>query len=136
MAAPPADTVLTHGHIYTVNPKQPWAEAVAITGGKISFVGTAEQARAYQGPSTRVVDLAGRYAMPGLIDEHVHPLMGGLKVLYQCNFAFTATPAEIKAALTECAKRTPPGTWIRGGQWGSAFFETKDRKSTRLNSSH
>jgi hypothetical protein len=120
----PADTLLTHGHIYTLDAAHPWAEAVAIQGGKISFVGSAKEAETHTSSATKVVDLEGRFAMPGLVDEHVHPLMGGLKVLYQCNFAFTATPDDIAKALSECAKRTPPGTWIRGGQWGSAFFET------------
>ena len=60
--------------------------------------------------------------MPGIIDAHVHPLMGGIKVLYECNFPFTATPVQVKTTLTACAQKSPAGAWIRGGQWGSSFF--------------
>lgn len=122
-APPPADVVLTHGAIYTVDTNQPWAEAVAIAGGKFVYVGTSEGARAYAGSTTQVIDLAGRYAMPGMVDAHVHPIMGGIKALYECNFPFTATPDDIARALAACASKLPPGTWIKGGQWGSSFFD-------------
>ena len=123
IAAPaPADLLLTHGAIYTVNPAKPWADSVAIAAGKIVYVGDAAGAKAYTGAATRVVDLKGQFAMPGIIDAHVHPLMGGIKVLYECNFPFTATPAQVKTALTACAQKSPAGAWIRGGQWGSSFF--------------
>jgi predicted amidohydrolase YtcJ len=122
-AARPADLVLTHGAIYTQDAKHPWVEAVAIEAGKFSYAGSAAGAKAYIGPSTQVVDLHGKYAQPGIVDEHVHPIMGGIKVLYECNFPFTATPEAIASAVAACAARTPAGTWIRGGQWGSSFFQ-------------
>lgn len=119
----PADTVLTNGAIYTVDPRQPWAEAVAIQGGKFVYVGTAAGAQAYVGAKTQVVDLKGGYAQPGMVDAHVHPVEGAQKNLYQCSFPFTAGPDDIQAALAACVKRTPKGAWIRGGAWGSSFFE-------------
>jgi predicted amidohydrolase YtcJ len=119
----PADTLLTNGAVYTMDSRQPRAEAVAISGGRIVYVGTADGARDFRGTATKVIDLAGRYVQPGIIDAHVHPIMGGLKSLYECNFAFTATPAEVALAITACAKATPEGAWIRGGQWGSGFFD-------------
>lgn len=123
-AAPTAaDTVLTNGAIYTVNARQPWAEAVAISGGRFVYVGTSAGAQAYVGASTKVVDLKGAYAQPGIVDIHVHPIMGGVKLLYECTFPFTATPAEIAKTLSACAAKTPAGAWIRGGQWGSSFFD-------------
>lgn len=131
-AAPAADVVLTNGSIYTVNPRQPWAEAVAISSGKFVYVGSSAGAKAYVGDTTKVIDLAGRYAMPGLIDAHVHPVMGGLKTLYECNFPFTAKPEEIARKIATCAKATPARTWIRGGQWDSGFFETYHLDSPRL----
>ncbi len=118
----PADLLLTHGAIYTVNPAKPWAQAVAIAHGKIVYVGDTAGAKAFTGAATQVVDLKGRFAMPGIVDAHVHPIMGGIKTLYECNFPFTATPAQVAAALAACTKKTPPGAWIRGGQWGSSFF--------------
>lgn len=126
-----ADTVLTNGTLYTVNPRRPWAEAVAIDGGRFVYVGTSKGAKAYIGKSTRVVDLAGRYAMPGIVDAHVHPAMGGLKVLYECNFPFTATPEEIATQVAACAAKSSAGTWIKGGQWDSGFFDTYRLESPR-----
>jgi len=87
------------------------------------YVGSVEGAKALQGKATHVIDLGGRFVMPGLVDEHVHPVMGGLKELFQCNFAFTATPDDISKALGACAAKAPEGAWIRGGQWGSGFFD-------------
>jgi predicted amidohydrolase YtcJ len=118
-----ADLVITSsGAIYTSDARQPWVDAVAIDDGRYVFVGAAADARRYIGPQTRVIEV-DTMAMPGLNDAHVHPLMGGLKALYECNFSFTATPEEVAAALKACAEKTPEGTWIRGGQWGSSFFD-------------
>lgn len=69
--------------------------------------------------------------MTGIIDDHAHPVMGGLKLLYECNFAFESTPAEIADTVAKCAKATPASEWIRGGQWTSALFEHSDVPSPR-----
>lgn len=121
-APAPADLLLLNGSIYTVDATHPWVEAVAVRSGKIEFAGSSTAAAQFRGPATRVVDLEGQFAMPGLIDIHQHPVMGGLKTLYECNFPFTSTPAEIATAVKACAARARPGAWIRGGQWGSSFF--------------
>ena len=130
-AATAADLVLTHGRIYTMDSEHPWAQAVAVTGDTIAYVGGESGARRYIGTHTRVVDLHGQFAMPGLVDAHVHPVMGGLKVLYECNFAFTATPEQIAQRLRSCVAQAPPGSWIRGGQWDSGFFENHPLASPR-----
>jgi predicted amidohydrolase YtcJ len=131
-AAAPADIVIiSTGAIYTMNPAQPWAQAAAIDNGRYVFVGAADEAKKFVGPTTKVIDLGSRMAMPGLNDAHVHPLMGGIKALYECNFSFTATPDDIAEALTACAAKTPAGTWIKGGQWGSSFFDLHQIGSPR-----
>ncbi len=119
---PAADIVLTNGKFYTVNASQPWAEAVAINNGKYSYIGDMQSADGYIGPNTRVMDLAGKMAMPGINDAHVHPMQGAMKDLYDCNFPFTATPGDIAAAISKCVAQQPDAIWIRGGQWGSDFF--------------
>ena len=121
-AAAPAELLLTHGAIYTVDPAHPWAQAVAVSGGRIVFVGSDAAAGKWKGPNTKVVDLQGRFVMPGIVDIHQHPVMGGLKVLFECKFPFSATPKEVSAAVKACADKAPPGAWVRGGQWGSGFF--------------
>ena len=117
-----ADRVLTNGRIYTVNPQQPWAEAVAIKDGKYVYIGTNAGAAEFIAESTELIDLAGRMAMPGINDAHVHPIEGGTKALFGCSFAFTATPDEIAAQVAKCVAEQPQTEWIRGGQWSSDFF--------------
>lgn len=120
---PPADLILTNGAIYTIDSAHPWVEAVAVRDGRYLAVGDASAIEKYRGDGTTVVDLAGRMAMPGINDAHMHPIMGGLKILFECNFDFAATPDDISTALAACARSRPGEAWIRGGQWGSSFFE-------------
>jgi len=130
-AVPAADIVLTNGNIYTVNPSQPWAQAVAINNGKYSYIGDVQSAQRYIGSNTQVIDLAGKMAMPGINDAHVHPMEGAMKDLYNCNFPFTATPDDIAAAVSKCVAEQPEALWIRGGQWGSDFFVDYPMESPR-----
>lgn len=119
---PKAELVLTQGRIYTLDKKAPWAEAVAIREGRYQFVGSHEAVQAWIGPDTQVLDLAGKMLMPGINDAHVHPVMGGLKMLYECNFPFTATPEVISTTLAGCVAQNPDADWIIGGQWDSDLF--------------
>ena len=126
-----ADTVLTNGRIYTLDPDRPWAEAVAIADGRYLFVGDAASAKAWVGEGTRQIDLGGAMAMPGINDVHSHPWQGGVKTLYFCNFAFDASPDEIAATLRGCLRANPDAEWIEGGQWTSDFFRNHDIPSPR-----
>ena len=73
-AEPSADLVLLDGYVYTADPERTVAEALAIREGRIVAVGTSEFVRTLVGDATRVVDLAGRFVLPGLHDVHIHPL--------------------------------------------------------------
>ena len=106
-----ADTVITNGRIYTLNPARPWAQAVAIADGRYLFVGDAVGAAAWVGEGTQRVDLGGAMAMPGINDAHSHPWQGGLKTLYSCNFDFEATPGEVAAVLRGCLRANPGARW-------------------------
>ena len=68
-----ADIVFTKGKIYTVNNRNPFAEAVAIKDGKFMEVGSARDIEKFVGQQTRIVDLGGAFAVPGFIDDHIHP---------------------------------------------------------------
>jgi predicted amidohydrolase YtcJ len=126
-----ADLVLRGGVIHTVNASQPRAEAMAVTGNDIVFVGDDDAVAAYVGPQTAVVELDGRLVMPGLVDAHVHPIGGAIKNLYLCNFPFSATPDEIQSTLANCVAERPGAEWIVGGQWDSGFFDRFDIPSPR-----
>src|SRR6478736_5844325 len=73
-----SDTLLVHGHIYTGNPKAPWAEAIAVSGEKIDAVGTDKEILARRDAKTIVVDLHGKTVIAGIIDSHMHLLFGAL----------------------------------------------------------
>ena len=73
-----SDTVLIHGHIYTGNPKAPWAQALAITGARIDAVGTDQEIVSRKSAKTEVIDLQGRTVVPGFSDDHTHMWQGAL----------------------------------------------------------
>ena len=112
-----ADAVYTNGFIYTVNPEQATAQALAVRDGLIVAVGDNREIETLVSDQTRVVDLNGRMLMPGIHDMHSHPKEAGEKFNFQCGFPFTFSVDEIVAKLTDCAANTPKGEWIRGGQW-------------------
>ncbi len=126
-----ADTLLDNGRIYTGDPQQPWAQAMALRDGRLVYVGEHKGAREFAGPQTRIVDLDGKLVMPGINDAHSHPAQGGVKLLYQCDFPFTAGPDDIAEALRACIARNPGSEWIIGGQWTSDFFRNHSIPSPR-----
>src|SRR5688572_32580344 len=67
-----ADLVLKNGNIYTVDERRPKAEAIAVKGDRIVFVGSNREAQKYVGKGTRVVDLMGKTVVPGMTDSHQH----------------------------------------------------------------
>ena len=115
-----ADTVYINGKIYTVNKDQPWAEAVAIENGKFLVVGSNADINAAIGESTKVVDLAGAFAMPGIGDSHIHP------ALVMAKRAFCALPGtfydpteeQTLDALRECIANYPDDReWFIATGW-------------------
>ena len=115
---PPADVVIRNGTIYTANPAQPKAEAVAATAGKIVFVGSASDAAGYVGPNTKVIDLQGNTAYPGFTDSHYH-LTGVGQRERTLNLDSTKNTdledflQKVKAAVGE----KKPGEWVVGRGW-------------------
>jgi predicted amidohydrolase YtcJ len=115
-AHPAADLIIRNARVWTVNPKQPQAEAVAILDGRITAVGSDSVALLWRGPKTRVVDANGHRLLPGFNDAHVHFADGGA--------ALTAVQLNDATSLQEFVKRiadyaahAPKGEWIRSGNW-------------------
>ena len=116
-----ADTVYTNGKIYTVNEKQPWAEAVAIQDGKFIKVGSVDNMKPLIGDRTEVIDLGGKMAMPGLIDVHNHATgasMGKANLYIKNPGDMDKMLAEIKAY----AEANPDLPFIRGEAWNLGVF--------------
>jgi len=116
-----ADIVLLHAHIYTVNVRQPWAEALAVGDGKILAVGTDHQIAAYRGASTKVVDGKGRLVLPGFTDCHAHFLDGSF-TLQQVNLDDAKTINEIVQRVKVYADAHPKDPWVLGRGWTYPVF--------------
>lgn len=112
----PADLVIFNAKVYTVNPAQPWAEAVAVKGERIALVGTTKQARRYVGPSTLLIDARGRLLLPGFQDSHLHFVSGSLN-LNRIDLAGTRNVAEIQERIRRFVADHPDLKWIQGRGW-------------------
>lgn len=111
-----ADTVFINGNVYTVNERQPRAEAIAVKGSKIIFVGSNKQAKPYQGKNTRVVDLKGGTVVPGLTDSHYHLSGVGAREI-TLNLEGIGSLEEFLAKVRERVDRAKPGEWVTGRGW-------------------
>lgn len=120
-AVPPADLVLLRGRVYTQDPAKPWAQALAIRGGRLVAVGTDGEARGFAGPRTRVVDLGGKTVLPGFHDAHVHPIAAGVE-LGQCYLVGAGSEREIVGRVKAYARTQPGRRWIVGSGWDLTLF--------------
>jgi hypothetical protein len=112
----PADLIVTNARIHTADANRPFAEALAVRGGRVAFVGSARGARALAGPNTRVVDLDGHTVVPGMVDAHAH-LLGLGSALRRVDLVGTRSYDEVITRVVERARSTPAGEWIQGRGW-------------------
>jgi predicted amidohydrolase YtcJ len=117
----PAETIVVNGKVYTVNPRQPWAEALALSDGRILAVGSSEEIERWRGPATKVIDAGGHLVLPGFTDSHIHFLEGGL-TLIEPDLNDTRTTAEIENLLRNYAASHPGKDWIVGQGWTYDVF--------------
>lgn len=119
--SPSADLILFNGKIYTVNEQQPWVEAVAVKNGKIIAVGNLIEIQQLAGKATKQQDLQGSMLLPGFIDSHAHPVMGGAYVRSLSLDTF-ATPVHWTKQISDYAKKNPDDKILFGyGFLASAF---------------
>jgi predicted amidohydrolase YtcJ len=107
--------------VYTVNPRQPWATAVAVRDGRIVYVGNDKGARPYVGPRTRTINLKGRMVLPGFIDSHIHP-SGGLS-LSQVKLEQVFNRQEVVRRIRAYAEANPQAPWVLGRGWEAGAFK-------------
>jgi predicted amidohydrolase YtcJ len=110
-----ADLVVTHANVWTGNPVQPSATAVAVIGDRIVEVGDADEIERWRGANTTVVDAEGRRLVAGFNDAHVRLVDGGTQ-LDGVDLTDADTAAEFARRINERAK-AKPGEWILGGRW-------------------
>jgi predicted amidohydrolase YtcJ len=107
------DLILHKGNFWTVNPRAPKAQAVAISDGRFLAVGTNDEILAFATSRSRKIDLGKKTVLPGFIDAHSHPAMSGRMHLRQVDCDLRSIKA-IQTALRERAAKTPPGDWVLG----------------------
>jgi len=117
----PADLLMTNARVYTVNPAHPWAEAVAVKGDKIIFVGTSREARKFAGKETKIIDAGGKLLLPGIQDSHLHFLSGSLN-LTRVDLSETRTVEEIQDRIRRFAAAHPEQKWVQGRGWMYSAF--------------
>lgn len=126
-----ADMVLLGGSIYTVDNTRRWSEAVAISNGKIIYVGTDRGVQPFIGGRTRVQELSGRLVLPGFHDSHVHLLDGGIH-LNECNLDNANSKEELFATIKQYAAAHPALAWVRGAGWALPIFEGANPRKEEL----
>ena len=125
------DLILTNGRITTLDRTNPEAEAVAIAKGRLLAVGRAAEIMPLAGPETRVIDLEGRRAIPGLNDSHTHLIRGGLNYNMELRWEGVPSLADALGLLRRQADRTPAPQWVRVvGGWSE--FQFAERRMPTL----
>jgi len=117
-----ADAVFKNGNVYTVNERQPRAEAIAVKAGKVIFVGSNNDAKAYEGKDTRVIDLRGNTVVPGLTDSHYHLAGVGAREM-NLNLEGTTSLDDFLARVKARVDRAKPGEWVTGRGWIETFWK-------------
>jgi predicted amidohydrolase YtcJ len=119
-----ADMVLLNGRIFTVDAARPWAQAAAIRDGRFVAVGKDEEIKGLIGQDTEVIDLAGKLALPGFNDAHLHFCNGGLYLL-GIDLRPAGDEKEFVKILKEYINMVPKGEWITGGNWDHENWPSK-----------
>lgn len=111
-----ADLVAINAKIWTVDSKLPEAQAIAVFRDRILTIGDNQQAQAFVGPDTKVIDLKGRRVVPGFYDSHIHLLASGMR-LSQVALKDAPDEAEFGKRLVEFDRKLSKDRWILGGEW-------------------
>ena len=124
LAATPPDRVLVNATVHTMDDAKPRAEAIAITGGRISAVGSSAEILASRGPNTEVIDLKGATVVPGLKESHGH-FVGIGQARMVLNLVGTKSWDEVVARVAAAVKGRPRGAWIVGRGWHEGKWTSK-----------
>lgn len=127
MAQSAPDLILTNGRFTSLDRANPTPEAVAIAGGRFSAVGTLADIMPTRGVNTQVIDLGGRRVIPGLCDNHIHVIRGGLNFNMELRWDGVRSLADAMSMLKRQVANTPPPQWVRvvGGFTEHQFAERR-----------
>jgi hypothetical protein len=116
-----ADLIFKNGRIVTLDFRNTIAEAIAVKDGKILFIGLNKEVEKYINTSTKVIDLAGKFVMPGFIDSHAHFLGIGESII-NLDLRNAKNWNEVVQIVDEAVKKHKPGEWIIGRGWHQEKF--------------
>jgi predicted amidohydrolase YtcJ len=118
-----SDMIITNARIWTGDEAQPYAEAMAVSGDTIAAIGSSREVMKFKSGTDTVIDMGGRFVVPGFIDSHIHMLQGG-ENLASVQLRDADTPELFISRIKEYAATLKPGEWILGGDWDGKGWET------------
>jgi hypothetical protein len=125
------DLAIINAKVWTVNPRQPTAEAVAVRGERVTAVGSNARVRALLDRDARVIDAAGKLLLPGFNDAHVHFLGGGTHLL-GVDLRRAGNEEEFLELLRDHVAALPKGRWVTGGRWDHEAWPGRSRPTRWL----
>ena len=128
---PDQNRVLKNGLIYTLDPKKPWAEAIAISGDSIQGIGSEAEIERIIAPETEVVDLEGRLVLPSFVDAHSHP-SHAVDLLLNISLWNLESRQAYQETIRDFIAGNPQRANFRGGGWDNSMFELEGPKKSEL----
>ncbi|MBN2098160.1 MAG: amidohydrolase [Dehalococcoidia bacterium] len=129
---PPADLILHHANVITLDESMPKATAVAIKGNRIAAMGADPEVLSQKGPKTEVIDCQGRTVVPGFNDAHCHPIALAASLLaVDCGPGAVRSITDIQQAIRRRATQTPRGSWIRANGYNEFYMAEKRHPNRR-----
>ena len=125
-----ADLIISGGTIYTMNPTKPTVEAVAVVGDQIVFAGSMQDANAYKGEQTQLIDLGGKTMTPGWIEGHGHIMGLGYNEL-NLDLMDVKSYEELVERVREAVAKAQPGQWILGRGWHQDKWDQKPERMVK-----
>jgi predicted amidohydrolase YtcJ len=122
------EIILYNGNIFTVNPKEPWAQAIAIAGGRLMAVGTNAEILEVATAKTKKIDLSSKTVLPGFIDAHSHPASSGVEHLKKVDCDLRSIK-DIQNAIRQRASGTAKANWVQGFK----YDDTKTSEGRKIN---
>ena len=116
----PATRAIVNARVWTGDRTAPWAEAIAVSGDRITTVGTTDEVRRVAA-GIEAIDAGGRLVVPGFIDTHVHFVDGGFR-LASVQLRDAKTREEFVDRIRAFAATVPEGTWVTGGDWDHSLW--------------
>ncbi|CAN5774879.1 hypothetical protein BH24DEI2_BH24DEI2_27190 [soil metagenome] len=121
-----ADLIIANASVFTLDPGNPYAEAIAVAGDRIVFVGNEADALRLRGPATKMMDGGGKTLLPGIIDAHFHLLWGSLR-LDDIALEGVRGLSGLENAIDAYRSTHPDTTWLRGSGLSYAVLPSGER---------